>query len=675
MTDAEFMSALIADSSDFDRAAGWLARRTFVGASERAALVAAAIRAVASSKLTGREIDRRCRVVIDSVRHDEGLLRQVVVGVQGVQPSALNAIRGALPSHLRPMAVARTTTDASSPSPSAIAKTSGDGGGEAVAPQPEARAPRLPTVVLVGTEVEHSGNKAMLNHNHFESLRVLTLESFWDVASTGICGFVIAASAWTDLDEDGQRLAVERLCSWSTFTFARIAVAGLAASIASNIPALLESAGRSASDRFCQSHDAHLTAADVTHLRASATLLDAADETRFVPLGLLREEALLLRLIAGNRHPLDGVVKVRRLGTAPMHGGRSNARVFMLHMQSEPGRPFVVKLDEPAKLRRELDRYQRWIAAWEPSVTEPVIHRHEGLTAISYRLQADPDGLDEPAPTLETELERLRSAECWDVGAGTNKAIEMASRLEAAVARAADCLVRLNRRSANGEGEEFWLDWPMLGLAQRGVAHKVETYDQTVLDVPSIVDKAVQNLAPIHQKGVVHGDVHGRNVLLIDRVPAFIDYDLSGPGNPLLDLVRLDATVRHLVMRATVGEKALVSLFVALYVDGTSAAELLAQHPALAASPTCRLALGVAAKTRACALDVAQSFGVGPREYLSMVAVVAAYMLALRTPGSAVERAVLAATAPILMADVIVPSSSRTHTSTSKDPDGAQSDA
>lgn len=659
MNDAEFMAALCGESRDFDRATGWLMKRAFVGPAERAAVVSAAIRTLASSVLSGREIDRRCRVVIESVRHDEGVLMQVVTGVQGVQPSALNAIRGALPAHLRPLAVARTS-QAAPVLPRSEFTTTSNGGDEAVPRQVEQISQQLPTVVLVGTEVEHSGNKAMLNYNRFEALRVASLEKFWDVASTGICGFVIAPSAWVDLDQAVQRVAVERLCSWSTFTFARLALDGLNTSIASTIPSLLEAAGRAAPDRFCHSSDARLTAADIALLRTSATLLVAADDTRFVPLDVLRGEALLLRLIAGHRRPIDGAVEVRRLGAAQMHGGMSGARVFMLQMQSEPGRRIVVKLDERARLRQELERYQRWIATWEPNVTDPVLHHHEGRSAISYRLQTHPDGSDRPAPTLESELERLRNTECWDYGGGTDDAIELGNSVEAALVRAADRLAELNKRTANGAGESFWLHKPTSALTKRSANHEIMGHNETVFDLSSIVDKAVQHLAPIHDRAVVHGDIHGRNILLVDRLPAFIDYSLSGPGNPLSDLVRLDATVRHRVMRAMFGEKALTELFVALYVEGKSAADLLAQNPSLAALPTCRLCLNVAAKTRACAIEVAESFGHGLREYLSMVAVVAANTLALQTPGSAVERAVLAATAPTLMKDEMVPSSSVT---------------
>ncbi len=649
MNETEFLAGLARESLDFDRAMGWLARCAFSGQGERAALIVAAIRTLAASALSGREVGRRCRIVIESVHQDEALLIRIVAGIQGVHPSALNAIRGALPSHLRPLAITQPRQGTTTPAAVPVA-TPQTAGPRPLAPSSfEAAMPPVPTVVLVGTKVEHAANHTMLNRSGLHPLPVASLELLWTVAETGLCGFVVAPSAWTGMDERAQHDAVARLCSWSTFTFARISLDGLAEGVARQVPSMLEvGLGRSSSDRFFHGSSANLTPADIEKLRESDALLTAAEATRFVPLDISREEALLLRLIAGHRRSLDRTVEVRHLGAAQMHGGKSKARIFLL--QIEQGRPFVVKLDEPSALRKELQLHQSWIAAWEPNVTDPVIHHHEGRSAISYRLQSHPDGIDRPAPTLEGELERLRSMEWWDRDeSGTDAAVQLGETLEAAIARAADRLAELNKRTANGAGLQFWLDWPATGLANRSVTHEVIGHDERTFDLSSIVSRAVTYLAPLHDKGVVHGDIHGRNILLVDRLPAFIDYATSGPGNPLVDLVRLDATVRHLVMRATVGEKALAALFVALYVNGTPASDLLLTHPTLAASPSCRLALTTAAKTRACALGVAESFRGGVRDYLAMVAVVAAHMLAVRSPGSAIERAVLAAVAPALM--------------------------
>ena len=596
--------------------------------------------------MAGRELDRRIRLLFGALKPSETELRTAIGRLRDANPAALNAIRSALPPSLRPLTV--LNQDAAEPT-----ATSDQPSGEEIPP----RAPsvhvsileeprRFLSVAVVGTESEHSANFALLRRNAFLPVRVSNLDLLWQVAVTDLCGVVIAPSGWIGLSEEQQGEAVRRLCTWSTFTFIRISLQGLVDGVAASLPSVLHearSAGAS-SDCFCHGSSADLTGADLALLRVASDLLEAAAETRFVPLGIDADQAMLLRLIAGQRRSPAKHVEVRRLGTREMQGGKSGARLYLL--QGEVGRPFVVKLDDSRRLQGELRRHREWIAAWEPNLTDPWIHHHVGQSALSYRLQPHPDGTDLPAPTLEEELERLRAQEWIEGVDGTNTAEAAAGSLQAAIFRAADQLTALNKKKADGVGLEFWLDWPIRDLAKRGLQHRITGIDGLEFELGAVTETAVNLLQPLHNRGVVHGDVHGRNVLLIDRMPAFIDYATSGPGHPLVDLVRLDATVRHITMRAVCPESDLAKLFGAIYVTGTAPEEILPEFPSIVASPGCTLSIRSAARTRACSLAIAEHFGCGLREYLAMVCVVAGHMLAVRTPGSIVERALLAAIAP-----------------------------
>ena len=114
--------------------------------------------------------------------------------------------------------------------------------------------------------------------------------------------------------------------------------------------------------------------------------------------------------------------------------------------------PFVAKVDNSEELVAELGRYQRWIQEWEPIVTSPTFHTHLGSAAISYRLQAAPDGHGQPAPTLEDRLEELRSAD-WNRPIEETK--EKASDLFQATSRAIDRLVELNSRPSAAAPSSF----------------------------------------------------------------------------------------------------------------------------------------------------------------------------------------------------------------------------
>jgi hypothetical protein len=434
---------------------------------------------------------------------------------------------------------------------------------------------------------------------------------------------------------------------YSTFIFVRVCLDGLAPTIAPSFAedAVAARCGRLDGTKFCHGLDCDLTHADIQVLRSIAQLLEKADNADFFPLGLSESDASLLRLIAAERPQAADPLTIRKLGTRELAGGRSTARVFLL--SDGRAQPFVAKVDEAEELVAELGRYQRWIQEWEPSVTSPSLHAHQGSAAISYRLQAAPDGNDQPAPTLEDRLEGLRSAEWNDPLEETNT---KASDLFQATSRAVDRLVELNSRHSaeESQAEEFWLHWPIEKLAQRGIDPEILKRNWEPLQLSTVVASAMARLQPHLNRAVIHGDIHGRNILLLDRLPAFIDFRWSGPGHPLADLVRLDATVRSIAMRMVLPKQSMFQAFEAIYVEGQAAEPVLDEHSALAASPMTALAVRVAAKTRHAALVVANAHSLGTPDYFAMTCVVSAHLLSARSPGSGVERLLLSVLAPLL---------------------------
>ena len=170
------------------------------------------------------------------------------------------------------------------------------------------------------------------------------------------------------------------------------------------------------------------------------------------------------------------------------------------------------------------------------------------------------------------------------------------------------------------------------------------------MKLSELVATAVTILEPNLARGVIHGDIHGRNILLLDRTPAFIDFALSGPGHPLEDLVRLDSVVRSAAMRLLVDERMMREIIQAIYIDGSTAEAILAEHPVLAASPLVGLAVRTAAKVREAALKVANAHSLGLPDLLAMTSVVAGHVLVAHHPGSGIERVLLSVVGSSLLA-------------------------
>ena len=190
----------------------------------------------------------------------------------------------------------------------------------------------------------------------------------------------------------------------------------------------------------------------------------------------------------------------------------------------------------------------------------------------------------------------------------------------------------------NHEGEEFWLNRPIDNLSQRDIRFTILNYDWTELDLADLTSAAVSHLKGGFYSGVVHGDIHGRNILIVDRLPVFIDFALSGPGHPLVDLIRLDAVVRSATLRMLLDKRSMHEVFYSLYIEGVSSEEILRRYPIIDASPLAALAIRTSAKIRSVSLEVAEAHGLGVTHYLAMQCVVAAHVLANRNLGSGIER-------------------------------------
>lgn len=586
--------------------------------------------------LSGRERDRRAQLLVGRVSPTSEQVREIAARVRDSAPSVLNALRAALPPELRAIAVLRPAT-------TTVGEPPGGLPGEAAGDAPSSPRERTTTVILVGTADEQANNAALLESNGMHSIRVSDIDSLLRIAADGVCGFVIASSAWVGHQIHSQRELVARACSFSTFVFVRIATEGLAAEVAAAIHDIATEALCGPADvrRFCHGSACGLTPADVDTIRRAARMLESADAAGFLPLEASDGETCLLRLVASQRRGSLGGSAIR---TRELAGGRSGAKLFLL--QPPSAMPFVVKLGTPDVLSDELKRHQRWIADWEPQVTAPTLHLHMGAAAVSYRLQTAAEQPERPAPTLEDRLEKLVASEWLREFDADGAARELESTLRAAAGR----LAALNCRKAEGQGKPFWLDWPAKGLAERGVTFTVSKSGSSPVNLAEVCHIAMKKLAPFMDKGVVHGDIHARNVLLVDGAPAFIDYTYSGPGNPLVDLVRLDACVRSIAMRAWLDEPELITLLKSIYVEGLPA-EAVISGVGGQVSASSRLAVFCAATVRSKAIEVAAAHGAGVPEYLAMVAVVSAYLISVRSPASAVERACLRAVAPSVVGD------------------------
>jgi hypothetical protein len=625
---------LSTDTVEFDRALKKL-RKSAAYLCENPALIGElATRLKNQVDIPRREFDRRFRLIVAAIVQDNAEALPVIAGhLRTTSPEALNAVRTLLPPELRHVTVQSVAQPVKPPSDVVLPTLAWSRLGQSQVTS------RFSAVALIGTPEEHVRNEGLLRSADLDPLRLPSLNQLWDVGQTGLCGFVIGGSAWGQVPQSDQRRSIRRICEYSTFLFVRICTDGLSPAIAPHFLQHAQEARCGVLDgaRFCHGQDCDLTPADIVVLQRIARLLDAGDESDFFPLELSEEDAALLRLIAADRRNPSGPLTSGKLGTRELAGGQSGARVFLL--SDGFSQPFVAKVGDAELLTLELERYHTWIASWETCVTQPTFHAHLGCAAIAYRLQSSADGAGAPAPTLEDRLEQLRLAE---LNPQIDKAGQMADDLYQALVRAIDRLVVLNSRPARDSNpNEFWLDAPIRQLAARGIDITVVDPSWRSIELSELIQQAMLIIQPHVGRGVIHGDIHGRNILLLDRIPAFIDFALSGPGHPLEDLARLDAVVRLSAMRMLLDDRSMQEIIKAIYIDGSPAEAILGEYPPFEASPLAKLAIRTATKVRQAALSVAEAHSLRLRDFLAMSCVVASYVLAVQNPGAATERLIL----------------------------------
>lgn len=585
--------------------------------------------------LGARERERRVRRIVEMMEIDVDSLRQLARDVRLEMPWALNALLQVLPPSHRQL---RQSIDVpivgmvSRSSSSSLDVTVDEGGVQGVA--------------LLGLQDDHINNIVMLRDAGLSPLFISTVDMLEATAASGLCGVVVASSFWGQVGVDMHRRTLERICELSTIVFFKISTIGLSHQLSAELLDIHRSAthGEPAAALFGHGESAQLTPADIRCLADLATLQSGASEGAFYPIGLKPSQAQLLKVVLARRSSTKGRKNnSRTIFLKQLTGGKSGALVY-LASPSGIHDPLVFKFDKRRELERELLAYKQWIDGWDGASAEPTFNAHVGTQALTYRLEAEPGAPDQPAETLQDRLEVLRSAIVWARTPEEMEVVRVQSEdILVAIRRAIDALSRLNHKSAGGTGDGFWLDWPINNAQNRGCEMVVSDAAGKERTVSAIVKEAAGRVQRWANIAVVHGDLHGRNVVLRDRNPSFIDFFASGPGHPCVDIVRLDGVVRTVLCRAVFSEELSVRMLYRLYVDGVSFDQISTEFPAFVSSLENTVWIKTAIYARSMSLKLADHYGGGLEDYLAVSAVVSSYILMLGAPGSSIERALLGA--------------------------------
>ncbi|MGD9736478.1 MAG: phosphotransferase family protein [Solirubrobacterales bacterium] len=631
------MSLLSTDVAAFEAAA-----RERIAALLAAGLDAATLHALfaelESSALSAYEVSRRAARLLTL------LPPEADPALAAIAAEAAPPIRNALIARLPPE-LQRRAYEGGAPEPAALAPTPSP---RQTPTTPAATPEDWHTVLLLGGAHEVGRNARLLENRDIKPVRVADLAAFDELAGEQICGFVVYASWWRQFSTPQSLLAfVEGQLASSNLLYLKLDYSGLG-DAAGDLTAFIESLDPEQRNRIAEAQDPQLTDADLVRLCAAADFLAVADRAAVGIEGIDHGDRRLLAAALASfavAKQLPRFQSAEELSIRPITEGRSGARV--LAVRSGAFRVLVIaKLDCLENLRDELLRARQTMPAAWTAAGEIRLYSLQGRGVLLQRLLDQLDRPEEGAPSL---CERLRAAERWEVGRlGPEPQL---ADFCLAVDRLVEKLGQLNRPAAETESPTTgWMDARTLGvLAGRGVRWQIES-EVGDFDPAEHLELAEQILASHSDNCIVHGDMHGGNLLLRDeRTPDLIDFATAGSGHPCFDLVRISSAIAYEFLRLLEGEERQRAFFVRLHIDGADEADLRAEFPDLLAGIGSGVALRALTRCRSAALaSLAGDPGEDHRQYLAMVYLVAAQSLTVADLQEGVVRSALAAVGPAL---------------------------
>lgn len=494
-------------------------------------------------------------------------------------------------------------------------------------------------VVLLGTEAEHLANVSILKDSQFSPLllRRELANSLEKLLSAEVCGLVVGGSFWEGKSEGEQVDDLAKICGLSSLIFLKIDEANLLPAAASLLADLHDQRGSG----MCRAMGCELTSSDRVIMERVVSLLGSSEVVPLVLEELSEHESRLLRLVAtdlvrGKRGSSNR--SIGRLGVTFINGGRSGAKVLLLK-PDDGGAPVVAKVHTIESLREEVDRYEKYIRRWEPSV-RPMLYFHLRSSLLVYNLVDDFRNPNSPAPTLEDCLDKLLNSELGFANQAPGE-----DDIVVAVESAIQKIGRLNS-IVPGEKNGYpvnWLAWGVKELRNKGVLWVFESEGKSS-DLGSGIDNWIRQVGKLEGVATVHGDIHLRNILISgDRIPMFIDFSYSGPGHPGYDLARLTVAIVCRAFRMLHEEIFVAGMFRSILLDGASFEDLSEKYSQLLACSANRVAIRSLVRGRSTCLNVIRKYGGTLQDFMAIQGLVLCQTLTMNSLQSCAARAMLRA--------------------------------
>lgn len=504
------------------------------------------------------------------------------------------------------------------------------------------------SVILVGIDPEHTGNRALLLNNGLAAHRVHDPLEFFAHVAPSVAGIVIGSSCWAQLPQNTHQEWLDGVLAFSNLAWMKIDIRGLDNSIDLAKTLVKARLAEPLAMDLVYGESSRLNETDVRAISAADAILSGFNQVTFLLSDLSDSEIRLLVAAVSKSLRTRSIRKVERIHVAEtsfVPGGRTGAKVVLVKPGNDGG-PVLVKIDSATNIREETNRFIQHIALWD-DLLRPQTHYHSNIGAIVFCLVSHEDS-QRPAPSLESLLQHFSLCELYPELCDTS-IDQIKARYCNLVLALLGKLERLNRQQYVDCGLTSFasLRTNLPELADRGI-------EWIILECGSLLElvtHALRITEPHSTKAVVHGDLNLRNVLIRGSEPHLVDYACCGPGHPYFDIARLICAITMQFIRNVDQEEGLVEIFTKL-IEGRSFDDIASEHSSWCRPDSNQLCLRTFSDGIACIRQLESQYRLGPEQVYGVLFLIAAQSLTMPSLQSFAARALACSTGRHLRASI-----------------------
>ncbi len=479
------------------------------------------------------------------------------------------------------------------------------------------------TVILLSINPQES-NKQLLQKNGYAVFKYDTFEKCNEdfQSNSDVCACIVDESFLSPLSKEQQKEFLSKLSSLSTLLWIRIDERGLKLTHEEvwRIIKIAQCKSTIRCEDLSIQHTGTIRETELHDIFRAQEIVRIGDSVQLIPSELTKSE---LRLLVSavkehyQRYDVEEVVALESVETRFLQGGYASAKIILVNITGADN--FIVaKVGNKEQIFDEIGRYRHFIREWNDTL-RPVVSFHSSSAVILFNFIVDGANGAKPAPVLEGTIDDLWISELYTY---IEQDFELkVKNLCIGFNRFASSLSTLNKKSPRIGSYQSQANPPIsfiVNLEDRGINWGLSDSDRSARAI------AQQQFDHLAFSGIVHGDLHFKNILVRNELDFFlIDYAGSGPGHPAVDICRMMIALFSVYLKQQMDEAEYAPIVYDIFISRKSTNDILTTYPMLKTPRTNEVCISGCIDSREAAIDVVTAHNGDFNDYIAAITLVA----------------------------------------------------